>query len=71
MRCATSVLENRKGVKVMPPRAKFSREEIIKAGLDIVRENGLEALTARALGDKLGSSSRPILQELISPQGTK
>ena len=44
----------------MPPRAKFSREEIIKAGLDIVRENGLEALTARALGDKLGSSSRPI-----------
>lgn len=60
MRCATSVLENRKGAKVMPPRAKFSREEIIKAGLDIVRENGLEALTARALGDKLGSSSRPI-----------
>ena len=44
----------------MPPKAKFSRDEIIQAGLDIVRENGLEALSARALGAKLGSSARPI-----------
>lgn len=44
----------------MPPKAKFSRDEIIQAGLDIVRENGLEELSARALGAKLGSSARPI-----------
>lgn len=44
----------------MPPKAKFKKEEIVNAALEIVRENGPEALTARSLGDKLGSSARPI-----------
>ncbi len=44
----------------MPPKAKFTRDEIIRAGLDIVKEHGMEALSARALGGKLGSSARPI-----------
>lgn len=44
----------------MPPNAKFTKEEIISAALSIVREKGIESLTARALGMKLNSSSRPI-----------
>jgi len=44
----------------MPPSAKFTREEIIGAALSIVREEGFEALTSRALGARLGSSARPI-----------
>ena len=44
----------------MPPKAKFSREEIIEAAFAIVREYGADALTARALAEKLGSSARPI-----------
>ncbi len=44
----------------MPPKAKFTRDEIIEAALSIVKEFGFEALTARALGTKLGSSARPI-----------
>lgn len=44
----------------MPPKAKFTKEEIIEAALNIVREEGFDALTARALGAKLGSSARPI-----------
>ncbi len=44
----------------MPPKAKFTREEIVAAGLEIVREEGIEALTARALGARLGSSPRPV-----------
>lgn len=44
----------------MPPKAKFTREQIIEAALDIVRENSLDDLTARALGKKLGSSACPI-----------
>ena len=44
----------------MPPKAKFSREEIVQAGLAIVREEGLSGLTARALGARLGSSARPV-----------
>ena len=44
----------------MPPKAKFTREEITAAALQIVREGGGNALTARALGERLGSSARPI-----------
>lgn len=44
----------------MPPKAKFTREEIISAAMDIVREQGMEAVTARELGARLGSSARPI-----------
>lgn len=44
----------------MPPKAKFTREEIIEAALNIVKTDGFEALTSRALGTHLGSSARPI-----------
>ncbi len=44
----------------MPPKAKFTREEIIDAALSIVRADGPDALTSRALGKQLGSSARPI-----------
>lgn len=44
----------------MPPKSKFTRDEIVKVALDIVRENGIKALTARALGARLGSSACPI-----------
>ena len=44
----------------MPPKAKFTREEIISAALDILRERGIEAITARELGARLNSSARPI-----------
>ena len=40
----------------MPPKPKFSKEEIIDAALDIVSQNGVAALTARELGEKLGCS---------------
>lgn len=37
----------------MPPKVKFTKEEIIQAALDLVREQGAEALTTRALGKTL------------------
>ena len=44
----------------MPPKAKFSKEQIINAALEITRESGFEHITARAIGAKLNSSPRPI-----------
>lgn len=44
----------------MPPKAKFSSEEMISVALEIVRTEGVDALTARSLGARLGSSARPI-----------
>lgn len=44
----------------MPPKPKFTKEEIVAAALDLVSEKGMEALTARELGTRLASSARPI-----------
>jgi len=44
----------------MPPKAKFTKEEIIEAAFHIVKADGFDALTSRALGASLGSSARPI-----------
>lgn len=44
----------------MPPKPKFTKEEIVTAALELVSEKGMSALTSRDLGAKLGSSARPI-----------
>ena len=44
----------------MPPKFKFTRDEIVRAALDLTRRAGPDGLTARALGSALGSSVKPI-----------
>jgi len=44
----------------MPPKAKFTREEIIQKAFEMTRERGIEAVVARELGKELGTSSSPI-----------
>lgn len=44
----------------MPPKFKFTREEMISAALDIVRKKGVSGLTARSLAARLGCSVKPI-----------
>ena len=44
----------------MPPKSKFTKEEIIAAALQIASESGIEAVTARSVGERLGSSARPV-----------
>ena len=44
----------------MAPKNKFTREEMIAAALKIVRRNGAGSLTAKAIADELGISTRPV-----------
>lgn len=44
----------------MPPKPRYTREEILKAALELVRKQGAERLTARDLAEVLGTSARPI-----------
>ena len=44
----------------MPPKAKFTKEEIISAALGVARRSGIDAVTAREIGAALGVSTRPI-----------
>lgn len=56
----------------MPPKPKFTRKEVVDTAIELIKDKGIEALTARELGAKLGSSARPIftvfrnMEELIS-----
>lgn len=44
----------------MPPKNKFTKEDIVKASFDITRESGIEAVTARAVAERLCASPKPI-----------
>ena len=44
----------------MPPKPRFTKQEILQAAISLVREQGAERLTARDLAAALGASSRPI-----------
>ncbi len=44
----------------MPRQPRFSKEDIVAAGLRIVRASGYDAVSARALGKELGTSSSPM-----------
>ncbi len=44
----------------MPPKSKFTKDEIVAAAVNVVRKNGITALTARALAAELGTSAKPI-----------
>ena len=44
----------------MAPKNKFTREEMTRTALTIIREKGADALTAKAIAERLGTSTRPI-----------
>jgi AcrR family transcriptional regulator len=44
----------------MPPKTKYTRDEVIKAAISVVEENGLNSLTARGVAVRLGSSTAPV-----------
>ena len=44
----------------MPPKAKYTREEIINKAFEMARKKGIDAVVARELGKELGTSSSPI-----------
>ncbi len=55
----------------MPPKAKFSEQEIIRAAVDITREKGISAVTAREVGARLGVSSRPLFTYFAAVEDLK
>ena len=44
----------------MPPKIKYSKEQIIDTAIEIVRKNGIENLSARTIANNLNSSPQPI-----------
>lgn len=50
----------------MPPKVKITKEEILSAAVQIVREEGAEALSARSLAQRLSCSTQPIFSNFPS-----
>ncbi len=44
----------------MPPKAKYTKEQIIDTAYSMVRRHGKDFLTARSLASELGTSTAPI-----------
>lgn len=44
----------------MPPKPKFTRDEIAATAFQMIKEGGVSSLTARDLGARMGTSARPI-----------
>lgn len=47
----------------MAPKAKITREMIVQAALEIIRENGYASLNARTIADRLNCSTQPVLYQ--------
>lgn len=50
----------------MPPKPKVTRESILEAALELLREEGMDALNARNVAKKLGTSTQPIFSHFAS-----
>ena len=50
----------------MPPKVKISKQDIITAALDMVRQNGSAALNARSLASFLNCSTQPIFSNFAN-----
>ncbi len=50
----------------MPPKVKVTREDIINAAVDIVRQHGAAAVNARAVAAHLNCSTQPVFSNFAS-----
>ena len=50
----------------MPPSIKTTKEEIVRAAFELVREKGADALNVRAVAKRLGCSTQPVMYHFHS-----
>jgi AcrR family transcriptional regulator len=55
----------------MPARISIDREAILEAALDLIREGGWAAVSARSLASRLGASTMPIYSAIGSMEELK
>ena len=55
----------------MAPKNKFTKEEMVEAALRVVREKGLDGLTAKTMAGALGTSTQPVFTGFGSMDGVR
>ena len=44
----------------MAPKTKFTKKEMVEAAMRVVRDKGINGLTAKTMADELGTSTQPV-----------
>jgi AcrR family transcriptional regulator len=55
----------------MPPKTKFTKQNIIDAAFNVVRKNGIDSLSARNIAKEMNASTGPIYSYLKSMKNLK
>ena len=55
----------------MPPRFKYTKEQIIQTALELAREGGIAAVTAKSVGAKLNSSVKLVFGQFANMEEVK
>ncbi|MCP4704527.1 MAG: TetR/AcrR family transcriptional regulator, partial [candidate division Zixibacteria bacterium] len=50
----------------MPPKVKYTKNDVIEAAFVITEKKGLNNLTARSIANQLGSSTAPVYMHFES-----
>ena len=50
----------------MPPKVKYTKDDVIRAAVRVVEEHGLKELTARGVAGELGSSTAPVYKHFAT-----
>lgn len=50
----------------MPPKTRFTREDVVEAAFRVVRKHGWDGLSSRSIAQELNSSTQPIYSHLRS-----
>jgi len=50
------------------PRVKFTKKDILKATYDIMKQDGIQNISARKIANKFKGSTAPIYRERALPQ---
>ena len=52
--------------KIMPPKVRITKDDIIKTAIELVRRDGADALNVRAIAAYLGCSTQPVFSNFRS-----
>ena len=55
----------------MPPKSRITREAVVDAALEVVRESGAEAVNARSVARKLNCSTQPVMYHFATMEELK
>ena len=57
--------------ETMPPKSRFTREDVVDAAFSVVRKHGWDGLSARSIAQELNSSTQPIYSHIKSIKDLK